>query len=170
MLQRIGIAQALINDPQLVILDEPMSGLDPLGRKEVKDIILQLKAKGKTVLFSTHILSDVETLCDHVVMIVNGKVKASGLVDQLIQPDVQSFDVLVEKKENLNIPSQWGTHVEVRDFERTTALRLQKTSQINQDSILSWIKNNHISMVSFVPYKESLEDILVKTVEANRHE
>lgn len=165
MLQRIGIAQALINDPQLVIFDEPMSGLDPIGRKEVRDIILKLKENGKTVLFSTHILPDVENLCDRVVMIVKGKVKASGLVDQLIRPNVQSFDVIVDKNDNLGIPADWTQHTVVRNFEKSTTIRFQKTEIINQQSILSWVKNNNISMVSFVPHRESLEDILVKSME-----
>jgi|JI10StandDraft_1071094.scaffolds.fasta_scaffold176120_2 ABC-2 type transport system ATP-binding protein len=165
MLQRIGIAQALVNDPQLVIFDEPMSGLDPVGRKEVRDIILKLKENGKTVLFSTHILPDVENLCDHVVMIVNGKVKASGLVDQLIRPNVQSFDVVVDKNDNLGIPTSWTNDVQVRHFEKSTSIRFKKTEVINQQSILSWVKDNQISMVSFTPHKESLEDILVKNME-----
>lgn len=165
MLQRIGIAQALVNDPQLVIFDEPMSGLDPVGRKEVRDIILKLKENGKTVLFSTHILPDVENLCDHVVMIVNGKVKASGLVDQLIRPNVQSFDVVVDKNDNLGIPTTWNNDVQIRHFEKSTSIRFKKTEVINQQSILSWVKDNQISMVSFTPHKESLEDILVKNME-----
>ncbi len=78
MLQRIGIAQALINDPDFIILDEPMSGLDPMGRREVRDLILEEKEKGKTILLSSHILSDVESLCDRVGVILNGKVVNTG--------------------------------------------------------------------------------------------
>lgn len=124
-----------------------------------------LKENGKTVLFSTHILPDVENLCDHVVMIVNGKVKASGLVDQLIRPNVQSFDVVVDKNDNLGIPTSWTNDVQVRHFEKSTSIRFKKTEVINQQSILSWVKDNQISMVSFTPHKESLEDILVKNME-----
>jgi ABC-2 type transport system ATP-binding protein len=78
MLQRIGLAQALINDPELVILDEPMSGLDPIGRREVRDLILELKASGRTVFFSSHILSDTELICDRVGIIVRGSMKTVG--------------------------------------------------------------------------------------------
>src|SRR5208282_4403972 len=78
MLQRVGLAQAILHDPQVVILDEPMSGLDPLGRREVRDIILELKKEGRTVLFSTHILSDAEMLCDQVGVIVGGKLRGVG--------------------------------------------------------------------------------------------
>src|SRR5271170_1980927 len=78
MLQRVGLAQAILHDPRVVILDEPMSGLDPLGRREVRDIILELKREGRTVLFSTHILSDAEMLCDRVGVIVGGKLRGIG--------------------------------------------------------------------------------------------
>ena len=84
MLQRVGIAQALINDPELVVLDEPMSGLDPIGRKEVRDLIFRLKESGKTVMFSSHILHDAELLCDRVAMIMKGRLVACGHVSELI--------------------------------------------------------------------------------------
>ena len=87
MLQRVGIAQALINDPELVVLDEPMSGLDPIGRKEVRDLIFRLKESGKTVMFSSHILHDAELLCDRVAMIMKGKLVACGHVSELMAGD-----------------------------------------------------------------------------------
>lgn len=83
MQQRVGIAQALINDPQLVFLDEPMSGLDPVGRKTVKDLILHLKKEGKTVFFNSHILNDAETLCDQVAIIKMGEIILNGTVDEV---------------------------------------------------------------------------------------
>ena len=83
MLQRIGIAQALVNDPELVVLDEPMSGLDPIGRKEIRDLILRLKESGKTVLFSSHILHDAEVLCDRVAMILKGRLVGVRTGDRL---------------------------------------------------------------------------------------
>ncbi len=83
MLQRIGIAQALINDPELVILDEPMSGLDPIGRKEMRELILGLKAQGKTIFFSSHIIHDVEVICDRVSILAHGKLVALGRIDEI---------------------------------------------------------------------------------------
>jgi ABC-2 type transport system ATP-binding protein len=85
MLQRIGVAQALINDPEIVMLDEPMSGLDPVGRKELRELILGLKSEGKTIFFNTHILSDVEALCERVGILANGKLVAYGKVSELAQ-------------------------------------------------------------------------------------
>src|SRR5580693_6719468 len=83
MLQRAGIAQAILHDPKVVFLDEPMSGLDPLGRREVRDLMEQLKSQGRTVFFSTHILSDAEMLCDRVAVLVDGKLQGVGAVADL---------------------------------------------------------------------------------------
>jgi ABC-2 type transport system ATP-binding protein len=96
MQQRLGIAQALVADPSFVILDEPMSGLDPVGRREVRDLILELKRAGKTVFFSTHILPDVETLCDRVGIIMHGRLRDVGRIDDLLSPRVRSVEVSVE--------------------------------------------------------------------------
>ena len=98
MLQRVGIAQALINDPELVVLDEPMSGLDPIGRKEVRDLIFRLKESGKTVMFSSHILHDAEFLCDRVAMILKGRLVACGRVIELIeQGATQEVELVVDR-------------------------------------------------------------------------
>src|SRR6267378_1402713 len=96
MLQRIGVAQAILHDPKVVILDEPMSGLDPVGRREVRDIILELKKDGKTVMFSTHILSDAEMLCDRVGVIVGGKLRGVGAPGALVDMKTQGMEILFE--------------------------------------------------------------------------
>jgi ABC-2 type transport system ATP-binding protein len=96
MLQRVGLAQAILHDPRVVILDEPMSGLDPVGRREVRDIILELKREGKTVLFSTHILPDAEMLCDRVGVIVGGKLRGVGAPDEIVGVQTQGMEVLFE--------------------------------------------------------------------------
>src|SRR5437773_422653 len=96
MLQRVGLAQAILHDPKIVILDEPMSGLDPVGRREVRDIILELKREGKTVMFSTHILSDAEMLCDRVGVIVGGKLRGMGAPEQLVDVKTQGMEILFE--------------------------------------------------------------------------
>ncbi len=93
MLQRIGLAQALLGDPRLVILDEPMSGLDPIGRKEVRDIILRLRDEGRTVFFSTHIIPDVEIICDRVGILLGGRLVRVGRLDELLGSEVESVDV-----------------------------------------------------------------------------
>jgi len=105
MLQRVGIAQALINDPELVVLDEPMSGLDPLGRREMRQLILDLRRLGKTVLFSTHILQDVELLCDRIAIIVQGRLMALGAPVDLHRGSYsESIDIVLQGlgKESIN--------------------------------------------------------------------
>ncbi len=94
MLQRAGIAQALVNDPEFLVLDEPMSGLDPVGRRLVRDLILDQKAAGKTVLFSTHILPDAETLCDRVAVLRGGRLMDVGPLSQILKLDVSHMEVL----------------------------------------------------------------------------
>jgi ABC-2 type transport system ATP-binding protein len=97
MTQRIGLAQALLHDPELIILDEPMSGLDPIGRKEVRDLILEERQRGKTILFTSHILSDVEMLCDRVVILHQGKVTAYGALSTLLRPEVRRTELELER-------------------------------------------------------------------------
>src|SRR5499425_1233679 len=96
MLQRVGLAQAILHDPKVVILDEPMSGLDPIGRHEVRDIILELKREGKTVLFSTHILTDAEMLCDKVGVIVGGKLRGVGTPGEMVGMRSLGMEILFE--------------------------------------------------------------------------
>jgi ABC-2 type transport system ATP-binding protein len=95
MVQRLGLAQAVLHDPPLLILDEPMSGLDPIGRKEVRDLILELRRRGKTVFFSTHILSDVETICDRVGMVLRGRLVASGGLETLLDGSIRAVELRV---------------------------------------------------------------------------
>jgi ABC-2 type transport system ATP-binding protein len=97
MLQRIGIAQALVHDPAVVFLDEPMSGLDPLGRKEIRDLILGLHAEGKTVFMNTHILSDVELICDRVAIIVKGAIRYEGRIEQFLAAEELETDVVLAR-------------------------------------------------------------------------
>jgi len=99
MLQRVGIAQAILHDPPVVILDEPMSGLDPVGRREVRDIILDLKKQGRTVFFSTHILSDAEMLCDRVAVLANGKLQGVGAPREIVSLKPHSMEILFEMRE-----------------------------------------------------------------------
>jgi len=104
MLQRVGLAQAILHDPHVVVLDEPMSGLDPLGRREVRDIILELKREGRTVLFSTHVLSDAEAMCDRVGVLVGGKLRGTGAPGELMDIEAQGMEIQFELPgENQNL-------------------------------------------------------------------
>ena len=96
MVQRLGVAQALVQDPDLVILDEPMSGLDPIGRRDVRALILSLRDEGKTVLFSSHILSDAETLCSRVAILAAGRLQALGSMTDLVEFSVRAWEMLLD--------------------------------------------------------------------------
>ncbi|HEY6099145.1 MAG TPA: ABC transporter ATP-binding protein, partial [Anaeromyxobacter sp.] len=93
MVQRLGLAQAVLHDPPLLILDEPMSGLDPIGRKDTRDLLVDLRRRGKTLFFSTHILNDVETICDRVGMVLKGRLVAEGTLDALLDGSVKSVEL-----------------------------------------------------------------------------
>jgi len=105
MLQRVGLAQALINDPELVFLDEPMSGLDPMGRYQIREIILSLKAQGKTIFFNSHVLSDVEKICDRVAILINGELICSGSLNELL--GITDAYQVKGKGGNIEILSRW---------------------------------------------------------------
>src|SRR5882724_92064 len=96
MLQRVGLAQAILHDPKVVILDEPMSGLAPIGRREVRDIILELKPEGKTIFFSTHILTDAEMLCDKVGVIVGGKLRGVGAPEEIVGVKAHEIEIVFD--------------------------------------------------------------------------
>jgi len=113
MLQRIGLAQALINDPELVFLDEPMSGLDPLGRYQIREIILSLKAEGKTIFFNSHVLSDVEKICDRVAILAQGELICTGSLTELLgNPDIYHVKV---NGGNSEVLKQWISDLESQD-------------------------------------------------------
>jgi ABC-2 type transport system ATP-binding protein len=156
MLQRIGLAQALINDPEFVVLDEPMSGLDPIGRREVRDIILGLKARGRTVFFSTHILSDTEMICDRVGLLVKGSLKAVGTIDELVSREVPYWEVALQGGVNGNLPC--GRIVSRREDR----VLVRVDSQADLHRLLSILNGHGTSLVSVTPARQSLEDLFVR--------
>ena len=163
MLQRIGIAQALINDPELVVLDEPMSGLDPVGRKEIRDLILRLKENGKTIFFSSHILHDAELLCDRVAIILKGRMVACGRVSDLVgQSATQSVEMVVE-----GLSAEGMEHLrplaEKLLMQGNQALVVLKNQQqvVNALEIVRAAKGE---LVSLTPHKSSLEELFIREV------
>ena len=148
MMQRLGLAQALINDPDLVILDEPMSGLDPIGRKEIRDLIAGLKNKGKTVFFSTHILSDVELLCDRCAIIVGGAIRDVGPLEKLLSPRLLHTQIVLERD------------------GRPEETRLAPTTDV--DAFLRETMSGGAKIISVNPMREHLEDLFVREVEADK--
>jgi len=161
MLQRIGLAQALIHDPELVILDEPMSGLDPVGRKEVRDIILNLRDHGKTVFFSTHIISDVEMICDRVGILAKGKMLAIGRIEDLVNRHAaRSVEVVCEGVMGESIPLVKA--VAIRVLQRGNRCWMAIPGQQGLEDILAAIRQAGGRLISVVPHKGSLEEIFLE--------
>ncbi len=167
MLQRVGIAQALINDPELVVLDEPMSGLDPVGRREVRDLILRLKEAGKTVLFSSHILHDAELLCDRVAMILKGRLMASGRVADLIdQGATRSVELVIDRLSPEGLDHLRPlTEKLVRQGDRLMAVLAQPS---HVDPALDIIRAAKANLVSVTPHRRSLEDLFIQAVQGQQ--
>ena len=169
MMQRLGLAQALLHDPELVILDEPMSGLDPVGRMEVRNLILELKAAGKTVFFSSHIISDVEALCDRIIILLKGRKVAEGSVEELVgREGVQYVELLFSPVPDEESLSRLGLSPGASTIRGSAfVLRAKDYEEANR-----WIGKFHEagSLVrSCTPVKRHLEDIYVEQV-AGREE
>jgi ABC-2 type transport system ATP-binding protein len=157
MLQRAGLAQTLVNDPELVVLDEPMSGLDPVGRKEVRDLILALRDAGKTVFFSTHILHDVEAMCDRVAIISGGRIQEIGSVGKLIETSLLGTDVV------LSLPA--GVEVTVPEGAKTRRVEDEVTITLGPDADVTGFARglpDGARLVSVTPRRESLEELFLR--------
>ncbi len=165
MLQRVGLAQALVNDPSLVILDEPMSGLDPLGRKDVRELIAGLRRAGKTVLLSSHILSDVELLADRVAILVKGRTVDTGPLHQLLDARVLSTELVLSR-----VSAELESELRQRGTELTHAgdslqvLIPGDEEQVN--AVLDLARSRGARVQQLLPRKESLEDVVVKQARA----
>ena len=157
MTQRVGLAQALINDPELVILDEPMSGLDPLGRRLVRRIILDLKAAGKTVFFSTHILGDAESLCDRVALLRGGKLLKVGALDEILTLDVSHLEVLVS-----GLDEAAAARLPVRQRVRVGDRWSVEVEEARLGELVRAIEGLHGRVLSVQPNRQSLEEYFVK--------
>lgn len=162
MLQRVGLAQALIHDPTLVILDEPMSGLDPIGRKEVRDLIMHLRKQGKTVFFSTHIIPDVEMLCDRVGIIAGGRLLASGRVDELVEGRTKTVEVVCDGLHEGNLMPLNGLASSIVRQNRQHLITLSEPERLEE--LLAAIKIRGGKLVSVIPHKGSLEELFLNSI------
>jgi len=163
MLQRAGIAQAILHDPKVVFLDEPMSGLDPVGRREVRDIILALKQQGKTVFFSTHILSDAEMLCDRVGVLVDGKLHGVGSPREMVSVEMQSMEILFELLEGRALPPR------IADQARQIGGRY-RIAVPEQDVYVAieQLRSCDARILSMTPVRPTLEDYFIRLVGRER--
>ncbi len=169
MVQRLALAQSLIGDPEVVILDEPMSGLDPIGRKDVRDVILKLRAEGRTVLFSTHILSDVEALCDRVGMVIEGKLTDCGSLRDLVAPGARAFELVID-----GLPQELPAAIaELSRASGGQSLRNNRswvftlTEEAQAQALLRAALAQDGKLVSFTPHRHTLEDLFVSRARAS---
>jgi ABC-2 type transport system ATP-binding protein len=166
MLQRIGIAQALMGDPDVVVLDEPMTGLDPLGRKDIRDLILELGRDGKTVLFSTHILPDVEMTCDRVAIVVGGRLRSVGSLAALLSARVLSTEVVLRPARALAGTGPDGGLPPLppgaRRLPGDAEVALELPAEADVDEFLRAALAGGAAVVSVTPRRESLEDLFVR--------
>jgi ABC-2 type transport system ATP-binding protein len=159
MLQRVGLAQALVNDPELVFLDEPMSGLDPVGRREVRDLIASLRSEGKTVFMCSHILSDIEVLCDNVAILKNGRVARSGSLDELRAGEVGTVEVIVTGADAHALGTQLGSRAAVTST--ASGLRIEVANEKEVDEVIAALRRVNGKLVSIQPVRQSLEELFL---------
>ncbi|MFT3745765.1 MAG: ABC transporter ATP-binding protein [Pyrinomonadaceae bacterium] len=164
MLQRVGLAQSLINEPELVFLDEPMSGLDPVGRREIRELIAGLREKGTTVFMSTHILSDIEALCDEVAILRQGRLAASGNLSDLLAEggEARSFEVIVEGVSADKIRDNVEFIAGASLTSRPNGASIHVVDESDIDAVLKITRDNGGRLASIQPVKQSLEELFVR--------
>jgi ABC-2 type transport system ATP-binding protein len=161
MLQRVGLAQALVNDPEIVFLDEPMSGLDPVGRREVRDLIAALRHEGKTVFMCSHILSDIEVLCDNVAILKGGKVARSGSLDELRAHETNSIEIIATSagSDQASLEHLLAGVATVSSEPR--GLRIEVADEKQVDLVIARLRETNGRLISVNPVKQSLEDLFL---------
>jgi ABC-2 type transport system ATP-binding protein len=169
MVQRLGVAQALVQDPDLVILDEPMSGLDPIGRRDVRSLILSLRDEGKTVVFSSHILSDAETLCSRVAILAAGRLQALGSMTELVEFSVRAWELLLDG-------TTAALESRLRDAGATLTMlaagRVQAHVPGSQapEPLLQLASAAGARVLALQPVRQTLEDVFLQHVEGKRRD
>jgi len=162
MLQRAGLAQALMNDPEVVVLDEPTSGLDPIGRKEVRDLILELRDNGKTVLFSSHILTDIEAIADQVAIVARGALQSTGTPAELVKRTVLGFDLKVRIAADAPVDELTAGASRIRRVADELAVTLGADADID-----AWLGRAHAAgakVLAVEPRHETLEDLFMRQI------
>jgi ABC-2 type transport system ATP-binding protein len=165
MLQRVGLAQALVNNPEIVFLDEPMSGLDPVGRREVRDLIASLRQEGKTVFMCSHILSDIEVLCDRVAILKHGKLAQVGSLDELRNRTDNSnqVEILAAGTEVQRLPAQLIQNNDFNFSQTASGLKIEVPDEARVDEVLVALRSVGGKLVSVQPVRQSLEELFIDT-------
>jgi len=156
MLQRVGLAQAIVHRPAVVFLDEPMSGLDPIGRREVRDLMLELKAQGTTIFFSTHILSDAEQICDRVAILQQGCLRGMGRLEELLAEPRPEVEVVWMPASNRPLPEAWASAAQLLSQNG------QRRSVVASCELWNWLdalRAHGGRLISLTPLRRSLEEV-----------
>lgn len=162
MVQRIGIAQAMLNDPRIVVLDEPQSGLDPMGRKEIRDLILSLKEAGKTVFFSSHILSDAELICDRVAIVNHGQLVALGDMGSMLSAKVKEYEVVLSDLRPETLAAVRKDARLVLEREKDVLLVFEREEDVR--ALIQRSFGEGATLVSLTPRRETLEEYFIREV------
>ena len=159
MLQRVGMAQALVNDPEIVFLDEPMSGLDPVGRREFRDLIASLKNEGKTIFMCSHILSDIEVLCDSVAIVKQGKVAHSGALENLRARERNTIEIIATGAEAEQVRANLKTAASISTTP--AGLRIEVADEKQVEDVIAALRAANGKLVSLQPVRQSLEELFL---------
>ncbi len=167
MMQRLGLAQALLNDPDLIFLDEPTDGVDPIGRKQIRDVLLELKNKSKTIFLNSHLLSEVEMITDRVAILNKGKLLSEGTVKELTEKK-EEYKITIENDNLDSISfSEISGFSSKKISEGAYSIRMNDANDLNK--VIDLIRSNHITIKEMVPLKTSLEDIFISLInESNK--
>src|SRR2546421_7775547 len=159
MLQRVGLAQALINDPEIVFLDEPMSGLDPVGRREVRDLIASLRTEGKTVFMCSHILSDIEVLCDSIAIVKDGRLAHAGSLDELRARETNLIEIVGTGADPERLKQSLASTAHL--ITDASGFRIHVADEKEVDAAIAALRKVDGKLVSVQPVKQSLEDLFL---------
>ena len=159
MLQRLGLAQAMMNDPDLLFLDEPTDGVDPIGRKEIRDILHRLQSEGKTIFLNSHLLSEVETTCDQVAILDRGKLLRTGTVEELTSPSkTLRFQVSKISQDILKGLHKFSLMVELEN----SSLHVTCANQKKINGVIDYLRQHNIDIRSILPHRQSLEESFIE--------
>lgn len=162
MMQRIGLAQALMNDPQLVVLDEPTDGVDPVGRREIRDVLIRLRDEGRTIFLNSHLLSELEMICTRVAILVQGQVAMQGTLDELTK-DSRRYEIIIES----SAPA-WIGEIKTLRAEQINEMRTKLVMLGSEpgpvQAILDRLRREGVMIISMQPVRENLEDLFLRAV------
>ncbi len=162
MMQRVGLAQALMHEPDLIVLDEPTDGVDPVGRREIRDLLLDLRSKGKTIFLNSHLLSELEMVCDRVAILVQGSVVQQGTMDELTR-ESQRYEIIIAGKAPVRVRDDREIEI-AREADDRTTLIVRTTDPEKIQPVINMLRIDEVTIVSIRPARESLEDLFMRAI------